>query len=106
MLENCFVVTQLHPKPRRYWKELVVHKRKSIRYVSAKGEKRGIFPSSFFGDIMNFYCERYQNFIDTYKCNVCKKRNSCDIREIMLDDLPSQNESINESNVLEEEPYE
>ena len=55
---------------------------------------------------MNFYCERYQDFIDTYKCNVCKKRNYCDIREIMLDEMPPQNESINESNVLEEETYE
>lgn len=55
---------------------------------------------------MNFYCERYQDFIDTYRCNICKKRNSCDIREIMLDELPPQNESINESNVLEEERYE
>ena len=74
--------------------------------MSVLNEKRGIFPSSFFGDIMNFYCERYQDFIDIYKCNVCKKRNCCDIREIMLDALPPQNESINESNVLEEERYE
>lgn len=55
---------------------------------------------------MKFYCERYQFFIEDSKCTTCKIRNRCDIREILLDDLPSQNESINESNDTEEDTYE
>ena len=55
---------------------------------------------------MNFYCERYQFFIDIFKCNYCKIRNKCDIREMMLDDISPQNESINECNNTEEDKYE